>query len=250
MTLAIDPEGVRGIPSSALRRRCPLGRPDEMRFSRGLVPTIEPPPTAPAEAPRPIPPEGALLVRPDIMQRLDFTAMFGDANPVEVELGAGDGSFIARYAASNPGRNFLGIERLLGRLRKIDRKGRRGGLTNLRGMRIEAAYLLEWMVPPNSVAAIHIYFPDPWPKRRHWKHRLINERFTSLVHRALAPDGTVFLRTDEATYFAQMERVFDADKGFARISEPPELLAVATDFEREFNARGIATNHVAYRRLG
>ena len=210
----------------------------------------EPPLPAPALPPAAPLPEGALLIRPDIMQRLELAAIFGNANPVELELGAGDGSFIARYAAEHPGRNFLAVERLLGRLRKIDRKGRRGGLTNLRGLRLEAAYLLEWMVPAGSLAAIHIYFPDPWPKRRHWKHRLINERFTPLAHRALAPDGIVFLRTDELTYFAQMERVFDADPSFARVAAPPELLAVTTDFERGFNAQGIPTNHAAFQRLG
>ena len=87
------------------------------------------PTTAPAPAPAALPPEGALLLRPDIMQRLDLAAIFGNANPVELELGAGDGSFIAQHAALHPGRNILGVERLLGRLKKIDRKGRRAGLT-------------------------------------------------------------------------------------------------------------------------
>ncbi len=209
-----------------------------------------PPATTTAPAPAGIPPEGVLLLRPDIMQRLDLAAIFGNSNPVEIELGAGDGSFIAQHAALNPGRNIIGVERLLGRLKKIDRKGRRAGLTNLRGLRLEAAYVLEWMVPPASISAIHIYFPDPWPKRRHWKNRLINEAFTRLVHRALAPDGVVYLRTDERSYFAQMECVFDADAGFVRVPEPPGLLEVKTDFERGFNAKGIPTNHVAYRRVG
>ena len=215
------------------------------------LPAALPTATVPDAASRAaIPPEGALLLRADIMQRLDLAAIFGNANPVELELGAGDGSFIAQHAALHPGRNLIGVERLLGRLKKIDRKGRRAGLTNLRGLRLEAAYVLEWMVPPGSLAAIHIYFPDPWPKRRHWKNRLINEAFTRLAHRALAPDGVVCLRTDDPGYFAQMERVFDADAGFVRVPEPPGLLDVKTDFERGFNAEGIPTNHVAYRRVG
>ena len=215
------------------------------------LPAAPPTATVPDAASRAaIPPEGALLLRADIMQRLDLAAIFGNANPVEIELGAGDGSFIAQHAALHPGRNLIGVERLLGRLKKIDRKGRRAGLTNLRGLRLEAAYVLEWMVPPGSLTAIHIYFPDPWPKRRHWKNRLINEAFTRLAHRALAPDGMVCLRTDDQGYFAQMERAFDADAGFVRVPEPPGLLDVKTDFERGFNAEGIPTNHVAYRRVG
>lgn len=201
--------------------------------------------------PAPIPmPEDALILRPDILQRLDFVAVFGNANPIELELGSGDGSFLVNYAAAHPEHNFLGVERLLGRLRKIDRKGRRGGLTQLRVLRLEASYVLQWMIPAGSLTALHIYFPDPWPKRRHWKRRLINEEFTRITHRALAPGGTVFLRTDEPNYFAQMNEVFAANSGFVRTEPPAELLAVKTDFERGFNARGIATNYATFRRPG
>jgi len=188
-------------------------------------------------------------VRPDIMQRLDFAAVFGNVHPVELELGAGDGSFLAQYAARWPDRNFLGVERLLGRLRKLDRKARRTGLVNLRGLRLEAAYVLEWMVPPGALSALHVYFPDPWPKRRHWKRRLLNANFTRLTQVALAPGGLIFLRTDHAGYFEQMNEVFHDHAGFAPVTEPAELLALKTDFELDFNARGIVTHHVAFQRL-
>ena len=212
------------------------------------IPLIPDPVPAPALAPAELPPEDALILRPDILQRFDFAALFGNAHPVELELGAGDGSFLVNYTALHPEHNFLGAERLLGRLRKIDRKGRRAGLTNLRVLRLEASYLLEWMVPAGSLDAIHVYFPDPWPKRRHWKNRLINERFTHLAHHALKPGGTVYLRTDDLPYFEQMERVFDANPHFTRVYPPEELQAVKTDFERNFNAKGIPTNHAAFRR--
>jgi tRNA (guanine-N7-)-methyltransferase len=98
----------------------------------------------------------------------------------------------------------------LGRLRKLDRKGRRLGLTNLRGVRIECGYFLEYLLPPGSVAALHVYFPDPWPKKKHRHRRLINERFPELARRVLQPGGVVYLRTDDADYFAQMQAVFGA----------------------------------------
>lgn len=183
------------------------------------------------------------------MQRIQFAAMFGKDAPVELELGAGDGSFLISYAALRPQTNFLGVERLLGRLRKVDRKARRNGLTNVRAFRIEAAYLLQWMIPAGALAAIHVYFPDPWPKRRHWKRRLVNADFTERARAALAIGGVVFLRTDDVSYFTQMTEVFGANNQFERVDEPAELLAVKTDFEREFNAKGIATNHAAYRRI-
>ena len=153
---------------------------------------------------------------------------------------------ISHWAGAHPERNFIGVERLLGRLRKLDRKARRLGLPNLRLMRIEASYFIEYLLPPASVTVLHVYFPDPWPKRRHRKNRLVNEVFVAAAARALAPDGVVWLRTDHAEYFEQMTTVFGAAKEFRPLETPPDLAEVVTDFEREFNARGIATRRAAY----
>jgi tRNA (guanine-N7-)-methyltransferase len=175
--------------------------------------------------------------------------VFASSQPLEVELGAGDGSFAIQYAACHPERNFLAVERLLGRLRKIDRKGRRAGLANLRVLRLEASYLVEYLLPPGSVAAFHIYFPDPWPKRRHKKNRLINEAFARSAHRALTAGGIVYLRTDDTDYFAQMNEVFGAGADFRPVPTPTDLRVVVTDFERDFHARGVPTLHAAYARV-
>src|SRR6266850_3666507 len=112
--------------------------------------------------------------------------------PIEGELGTGDGSFLVAWAATHPLHNFLGIERLLGRVRKVERKIRRAGLTNARLLRIEARYFLEYLLPPSSIIALHIYFPDPWPKRKHWRHRLINDEFATAAAKVLQPRGTVY----------------------------------------------------------
>lgn len=185
---------------------------------------------------------------PSIVERLDLAALFPQAQSLEVELGSGDATFLAQYAAQHPERNFLGVERLLGRLRKLDRKGRRAGLTNLRGVRIESAYLLEWLLPANSAAALHIYFPDPWPKKKHHKHRLINERFPRVAHAALVPGGVVYLRTDDGDYFEQMTEVFAKNASFRQVETPANLAAVLTDFEKGFLAQGIQTRRAAYQR--
>jgi tRNA (guanine-N7-)-methyltransferase len=184
---------------------------------------------------------------PSITERLDVVGLFSKVQPLEVELGCGDATLTVAYAALHPERNFLGVERLLGRLIKLD-KGRRLGLTNLRGLRIESAYLLEWLLPAQSVSALHVYFPDPWPKKKHRRHRLINERFPTLAHQVLQPGGRIFLRTDDADYFGQMQEVFTADKRFQPIDTPAELAAVVTDFEKDFNAQGVATRRAAYQR--
>jgi tRNA (guanine-N7-)-methyltransferase len=181
-----------------------------------------------------------------IVELLDLAQLFPKPQPLEVELGCGDASFLAGYAQRHPDRNFIGVERLLGRIRKLDRKGRRAGLTNLRGVQIESSYFLQYLLPPRSASVLHIYFPDPWPKKRHHKYRLINESFPRLAQAALAPGGVVYLRTDDKDYFAQMTEVFGASREFQRIETPPELAELPTDFEREFHARGIGTLRAAY----
>jgi tRNA (guanine-N7-)-methyltransferase len=183
---------------------------------------------------------------PSIVERIDLAALFLKAQPLEMELGCGDASFLVDYAKRHPERNFIGVERLLGRLRKLDRKGRRAGLTNLRGVRIESSYFLEYLQPPCSVSALHVYFPDPWPKKRHRKNRLVNERFPRIARAALAPEGVVYLRTDNEDYFRQMTEVFGAGTGFQKIETPSELAQLPTDFEREFSARGVRTLRAAY----
>jgi tRNA (guanine-N7-)-methyltransferase len=182
-----------------------------------------------------------------ILERLDQTALFDHPQPLEVELGSGDGSFLTEWARRHPEHNFIGVERLLGRVRKMDRKGRSAGLANLRGFRIESSYFLEYLLPKHAAVALHIYFPDPWPKRRHRRHRLVNERFPSIADQALAPGGIVYLRTDDADYFAQMKDVFDASSLFQPTDTPVELGALPTDFERDFNAKGVQTLRAAYR---
>lgn len=181
-----------------------------------------------------------------ITDPLDLPALFQREAPLEIELGSGDGSFLVRHAALHPGHNFLGIERLLGRLRKIDRKAGRAGLLNLRLIRIEAAYLLDYLIPAATVTSLHVYFPDPWPKRRHRGNRLINAQFPGRAFRVLRPGGSVYLRTDDADYFAQMNDVFSADSRFQPVETPAVLSNVKTDFEEQFNRRGVPTLRAAF----
>jgi tRNA (guanine-N7-)-methyltransferase len=193
------------------------------------------------------PPENLVVDLCSIVKPLDLAELFPKPQSLEIELGCGDASFLVEYARRQPDRNFIGVERLLGRLRKLDRKGRRAALTNLRGVQIESSYFLKYLLPPRSASALHIYFPDPWPKKRHRKNRLINESFPQLAGTTLVPGGVVYLRTDDEDYFAQMTGVFGTSREFHRIEMPPELAELLTDFEREFRARGIQTLRAAYR---
>ena len=193
---------------------------------------------------------GVIYPLSSILERIELASLFPQNQPLEVELGSGDGSFLVEYAGQHPTRNFIGVERLLGRIRKMERKGRRAGLVNLRGVRIESSYFLRYLLPARSAAALHIYFPDPWPKRKHRRHRLINEQFPALAHAALGPGGTVYLRTDDEDYFAQMTTVFEASPRFRRVGTPPDLPALLTDFEKEFQAKGTRTLRAAYQGTG
>ena len=183
---------------------------------------------------------------PSITERMGLTRFFPKRQPVEVELGCGDASFLVGYAKLHPERNFIGVERLLGRIRKLDRKGRRAGLTNLRGVRIESSYFLEYLLPRHSASALHIYFPDPWPKKKHRKYRLIGDRFPSIAAAVLVPGGAVYLRTDDADYFQEMNEVFGSSREFQRMETPAELVELPTDFEREFISKDIQTFRAAF----
>jgi tRNA (guanine-N7-)-methyltransferase len=191
--------------------------------------------------------ESLIVELRSILERIDLGPLFPKAQPLEVELGCGDASFLLNYASLHPERNFIGVERLGGRIRKLDRKGRRAGLTNLRGVKIESSYFLQYLLPAHSASALHIYFPDPWPKRRHLKNRFINEQFPEAARRALAPGGVVYLRTDHEDYFEQMKSVFATSKIFRPVETPQELSEVLTDFEADFLKQGLKTLRAAYK---
>ena len=190
--------------------------------------------------------QNLIVQLPSIVEPLAPAGLFAKTQPLEVELGCGDASFLVEYARQNPDRNFIGVERLLGRIAKLDRKGRRIGLANLRGVRIESTYFLRYLLPPHSVSALHIYFPDPWPKKRHHKNRMINDDFPAFARRALVPGGTIYLRTDDADYFTRMTEVFSGRADFREVETPAPLAGLLTDFEREFTKRGIQTRRRAY----
>ncbi|HEY3856604.1 MAG TPA: tRNA (guanosine(46)-N7)-methyltransferase TrmB [Verrucomicrobiae bacterium] len=186
------------------------------------------------------------ITLPSVIHRLDVAALFPALQPLEVELGSGDGSFLIQYAGEHRDRNFIGVERLLGRVRKTDRKANRLGLANIRLARIEASYFLQYLIPANSIEALHLYFPDPWPKRKHRKNRLVSKQFPELLKGSLASGGKIYLRTDDADYFEQMKSVFAAAPFFQEIPTPDDLANVLTDFERRFLKQNIQTHRAAY----
>ena len=188
------------------------------------------------------------LVPANCFAPLDFLAIYGRAAPLEIDLGCGDGSFLKSLAAQNPDKDFLGIERLVGRVRSACRRIERAGLTNARVTRFEISYAVEHLLPPHSVSAFYILFPDPWPKRRHAPRRLVTQNFFSSLHRALAPTGRVHLATDETEYFRQITRVVSISGHFAIVENSNALLPL-TKFERRFQERGIPIRRLELRKI-
>ena len=177
-----------------------------------------------------VPPE---IIPANYIAPLDFQAVFGNRFCLEVDLGCGDGSFLAAAAAANPARNFLGIERMPGRVRTACRKIEARGVTNARILQVEILYAVRRLLPTGSVKMFHLMFPDPWPKRRHWRHRVFTDGFLAAVNRALASDGLLRIATDEIEYFREIERLAARSSDFIRILDYESPATVST-FEKRF----------------
>jgi tRNA (guanine-N7-)-methyltransferase len=188
------------------------------------------------------------LVPANCFAALDFGEIYGRRAPVEVDLGCGDGSFLAALASENPDRDFLGIERLFGRVGSASRKIQHGRLTNARVLRFEIAYAVERLLPENSVASFHLMFPDPWPKRRHAPRRLVNENFLASLHRALVANGTVRIATDETEYYRQITRLVSQSSLFAVVSDPVPA-TVMSKFEKRFVLDGVKIHRLVLRKV-
>src|SRR5262249_10334397 len=125
-----------------------------------------------------------------------WCGVFGDDRPVEVEIGPGRGEMLLAAAAAAPERNFFGIERTLGAAARIARAARDLGLENVRVIGADARCVIARLVPERSVTAYHVFFPDPWPKTRHRRRRLVSVAFAADVARTLVPGGALHLASD------------------------------------------------------
>lgn len=159
--------------------------------------------------------------------------------PLEIDLGCGDGSFLMDMAARYPERDFLGVERLLGRVRKVCRKLTRRGLENARVLRLESRYVVEWLLPEAQVSRLHLLCPDPWPKVRHHRRRLVQLEFLEAVRRALEPGGEFLFMTDHREYFEWVEDKVADFGGFERLEWTEEsFFYPKTDFQELWESEG------------
>lgn len=196
----------------------------------------------------------ALFIPPDHFRELRHEEIFADpSRPLEVDLGCGDGTFIAGMAAQFPERDFLGVERMLGRVEKTMRKIERGQLCNARIMRLETAYTVAWLLPRASVTRLHLLCPDPWPKKKHAARRMVNQdEFLEGLTRILIPGGEFLLKTDDAPYFGDALASFATrEHQFTRLEwAEDEFFYPKTDFEKGWLNIGRSINRARWRYEG
>jgi tRNA (guanine-N7-)-methyltransferase len=190
------------------------------------------------------------LLVTDLCTPFNWLEIFGNDHPVELDLGAGDGGFALAYAQQHPDINLLAVERLLGRVRKIEKRAARAGLTNLRVLRLEFGYTVRYLLPPGSVAVAHILFPDPWPKRRHWDRRLVQPEFVRDLAKSLQPAGEFRFTTDYAHYFETAQEAVAEAQALDRSPEWNWALDPQTDFQKTFEAEGRATYRARWVKSG
>lgn len=180
---------------------------------------------------------------------LDLAQIFGRVAPLEVDLGCGDGTFLATLAREHSARNFLGVDRTPRRVRAACRKIGDAQLPNARVLRADNWEALRTFLAPQSVEVCHLLFSDPWPKRRHHERRVFSEEFLHAVAEALIPGGLLRVATDHAEYFAAMQRIWPRVAQFEVCPHDGGETGFSTTFEERFRASGARIQRVVLRKV-
>jgi len=180
---------------------------------------------------------------------LDFARIFGRRAPVVLEIGFGDGEALAATAAAHPENDYVGVEVYRPGVGALLRRLAAQNLANVRVVAADAKDVMATRVPDGSLAAVHLFFPDPWPKKRHHKRRLVQPDFAALVAVKLAPGGYFHAATDWSDYAAHMAAVLAQAPGMVEDVTRAVLLArPLTRFERGGRRLGHAMHDLVYRR--
>jgi tRNA (guanine-N7-)-methyltransferase len=193
------------------------------------------------------------LIQPDPFDGIDLPRAFGRTAPIEVEIGFGKDTFLIDLARTQPEVDHLGIEYSRRRAIAFLNKAYQRGVRNVRAMRVHAAIVLSRLLPVEGIRAIHVLFPDPWPKKRHHKNRLIQPPFARSVHRSLELGGTLTLATDDVSYREQMLDVMEAHGAFvnefgSRAWVPMIPGHPKTIFEERWLRRGRSVHFMRFRK--
>lgn len=175
---------------------------------------------------------------------LRFDELFGRHAPVVLEIGFGNGETLVEQAAANPDRNFLGIEVHEPGVGHCLLKAEEAGLENLRVIAHDAIDVLTRQVPPGSLSRLNLYFPDPWPKKRHHKRRIVQPAFLDLVADRLVDGGTLNIATDWANYAEHIDKIISQSDRFTCIERREHDGDAPLDRPRtKFERRGLRKGH-------
>lgn len=180
--------------------------------------------------------------------------VFGRPGPLVVEVGFGNGQLLVDMATARPEANFVGIELYGKGIHKLGKRCDREGIGNLRLIKGEALSVLEDCFRTGEIAEMHIHCPDPWPKLRHHKRRLVGPRLCALLFDRVMPGGSLYVSTDHDCYAEQMRRVLEAHPGLKNragfntfIYDVPDR--APTKYERKFAAQGATIRHLHFDRV-
>jgi tRNA (guanine-N7-)-methyltransferase len=182
---------------------------------------------------------------------LSWPAVFGNDHPVELEVGSGKGLFLQNAATARPERNFVGVELARKYAGKAAERVARRELRNVRVWPGDAKLFLARFVPATSLAAVHVYFPDPWWKARHKKRRVFCEPLVADIERTLVPGGELWVATDVEEYFGVIRELVAShprfeERSFPEPSAPEHDLDYLTNFERKFRIEGRPIYRTSY----
>jgi len=179
---------------------------------------------------------------PYAAERLDLAQTFGRAAPTILEIGFGMGETTEKIATARPDDNFLGVEVFNAGVGSLMRRAEDNGLTNIRIIQHDAVEVVRDMIAPDCLAGVHVYFPDPWPKKRHHKRRLLQPTFVSALTSRIAPGGYFHCATDWEEYAHQMLEVLG---GEPLLENTVDGFAPRPDYRplTKFENRGIRLGH-------
>jgi len=202
-----------------------------------------------------LPSTSPLRLDPDTsVEGFTWRSVFGREGRVEVEIGIGKGRFLLACAAARPEVLHLGVEWSNEYLRLVETRAERLGLDNVRFVRADATDLVRRAIPERSVSAYYVFYPDPWPKKRHHKRRFLQTANVDAMARTLVPAGCLHVATDHDDYWSVIEPLLDAHAAFSRqpaFGGPEFPLAVEgplTNFEAKYEVQGRSRHRGSWRR--